>query len=190
MGGCRSASLTRRSPPARRPARQPAGLNLEEAGSMQLLYALALVAALCMGSGAASELRGAVRAEVGSNNACTCNLGGGGLVWPTSTCECSGACSGTCCYFSQPGQFDQLMSGCQCQGQTHNIFNTATTTTQCRTANNYGCTSNSDATLATCHSSVIGDNYYDYVGDVNVYGLNPWSQPPIPASWYTPAAAL
>jgi hypothetical protein len=35
---------------------------------MQLLHALALVAALCMGSGAASDLRGAVRAGVDSNN--------------------------------------------------------------------------------------------------------------------------
>jgi hypothetical protein len=50
---------------------------------MQLLHALALVAALCMGSGAASDLRGAVRAGVDSNknenDECLCNLAGPGV---------------------------------------------------------------------------------------------------------------
>jgi hypothetical protein len=160
---------------------------------MQLLHNLALVAALCcMGSGAASELRGAVRAEVGSNQ-CTCNLEWGGLVWPTSECECKHACKETCCYFSQPGQFDQLMSGCQCKGQTHNIFDTATITTGC----SVGCSATG---ICWPYPSSTGNSYYD----VDNAGANceqgqgwtnkkqkistcPWKQA-VPASW-SPAAA-
>jgi hypothetical protein len=131
---------------------------------MQLLLALALVAALCMGSGAASDLRGAVRAGVdsSSNNQCTCSLG---QAWPKITCGCSKACSNTCCYFSQPGQFDQLLSSCQCQGQTHNIFDTSTTV----------CGQGTDSAMG----SGSGNNYFQS-------GMGPyaWSSD-ASSSWYT-----
>ncbi len=112
------------------------------------------------GSGAVSDLRGAVRASVDSNNQkspdnqCICNREGegGGQNWPTSTCGCSDACSDTCCYFSQPGQFDQLMSGCQCHDQTSYIFGTIKT----------GCatTDHSGPTSPSADSTVYGNNYW------------------------------
>ena len=84
---------------------------------MQLLILALCIGSLCMG--AASDLRGAVRSGVDS---CTCNFAGGGLTWPDSTCYCNKACSETCCYFSQPQQFDQPMSACMCEGEEPSII--------------------------------------------------------------------
>ena len=147
---------------------------------MQLLHALALVAALCMGSGAASDLRGAVRAGVDSNNQCTCNFEGGVeggplLKWPTSMCECNGACSETCCYFSQPQEFAQLTSYCQCKGEKQTIFDIDTS-----------CWSGGPVKY---HVAEIGDNFWAESeattwcpdGDCPVWITT------VPQSWYSSA---
>jgi hypothetical protein len=146
------------------------------------MHSFAALAALALnvGTGAASELRSAVRASVASSNQCTCNLDWEGYVWPAITCGCSGACSGTCCYFSQPGQFSSLLSGCQCTDQTHNIFENA------NGAGGYATTCTTNGLLSQPpYVTFPGDSYYNFV----TAGLpNPWYQsiwtgiPPAPST--------
>ncbi len=140
---------------------------------MQLLHALALVAALCMGSGAATDLRGAVRA--GGYGQCNCNFAGGDPVvaWPVSECYCPGACSGTCCYFSQPQSLPQLESYCQCQGEKQTIFGIYT-----------ACDSGAAAKWPL-QDTEIGDNFW-VLGEAQAMNQGDpyWYSTP-PQSWYT-----
>jgi hypothetical protein len=145
---------------------------------MQLFHALALVAALCTGSGAASDLRGAVRAGVDSNknNQCTCNLAGppgSGQTWPASTCDCSQACSNTCCYFSQPGQFWTLVSSCLCKEWTGDVFLGYTPEAEPIPTKCGG------AISASSIGSAVGNNYYH-----SGWGSGAWTEN-VKASWYT-----
>ncbi len=141
-----------------------------ESDQMHSFAALAALA-LSVGTGAASELRGAVRASVASStssNDCTCNLDWEGYVWPAITCECTGACSGTCCYFSQPGQFTSLLSGCQCTDQTHPIFQSPTGAGGIETQ----CTTNGLLSQPP-YVTFPGNSYYNFVtADLP----NPWYQ--------------
>ena len=142
---------------------------------MRFSPALAVVAlcvlAVCVGSGAASELRGEVRASVGSNN-CNCNFQIASIVWPSISCGCSGACSGTCCYFSYPGQYPTLQSFCTCTGMAKTFWNTA----------NLAGYSDVEANCiplphnpSVSHASYPGDNYY--------LGGDDWTQE-TPTDWF------